>query len=177
MDSIKQIDYSIFIFLNNLSRSTHLEGLIFFLARYLVVVFALVILYLMTKKEKRIIYVLAATAIAFIIDQTVALFYVRQRPFVSHPEVNHLALRVTIASFPSTHAIILFSIISSLYFFHYRRWAAFLFIIGLIIITARVAAGVHYPSDVLAGALFGVLIGWFTDFYRKVKYKRISRAR
>jgi undecaprenyl-diphosphatase len=34
--------------------------------------------------------------------------------------------------------------------------------IGVLLGVARVAAGVHYPSDVLAGALLGTVIGSLT---------------
>jgi undecaprenyl-diphosphatase len=39
------------------------------------------------------------------------------------------------------------------------RWSLF-FVWALLICWAQVYVGVHYPSDVLGGALLGILIGW-----------------
>jgi len=57
-------------------------------------------------------------------------------------------------SFPSSHAVNNFAV-ATLLAFYYRRWRwAFLGWAGLVALS-RVAVGVHYPSDIIAGALFG----------------------
>lgn len=60
-------------------------------------------------------------------------------------------------SFPSSHAVNNFAV-ASLFSFVYKKWAwAFLGWASLVALS-RVAVGVHYPSDILGGAVIGTAI-------------------
>ena len=62
-------------------------------------------------------------------------------------------------SFPSGHAAGTFAF--ALFVCGFKPRAAFVLIpIACLIALTRVALGVHYPSDVLAGAVLGSTIGW-----------------
>jgi membrane-associated phospholipid phosphatase len=64
------------------------------------------------------------------------------------------------SSFPSDHAT-LFSALAAGAWFACRRLGAILFVYTVIVILApRVYLGMHYPTDVLAGALIGCAIAW-----------------
>jgi len=65
-----------------------------------------------------------------------------------------LAARTTDPSFPSDHAAAAFAIAFAVLAFSRRAGIAFLVAAALIALS-RVALGMHYPSDVLAGALVG----------------------
>ena len=61
-------------------------------------------------------------------------------------------------SFPSNHAMNMFGQATLFSFFHprYRRW---FFLFAATIAFSRVYVGLHYPLDVVAGAVFGVVCG------------------
>jgi len=57
-------------------------------------------------------------------------------------------------SFPSSHAVNNFAV-ATLLAFSVPRWAWAFFAWASVIALSRVAVGVHYPSDILGGALIG----------------------
>ena len=93
-----------------------------------------------------------------IITEAIRFFWHRSRPFVEQnfvPLIQH----ADSASFPSGHATFFFAIGTVLYLHNKKAGMVFLAGSGLIGV-ARVFAGVHWPSDVLAGALIGIACGW-----------------
>ncbi|HUL44432.1 MAG TPA: phosphatase PAP2 family protein [Bacteroidota bacterium] len=61
-------------------------------------------------------------------------------------------------SFPSSHAVNNFGF-AVLMSFYYRRWAWLFVLYAFLMALSRVVVGVHYPSDVLGGALIGAAFG------------------
>jgi undecaprenyl-diphosphatase len=94
-----------------------------------------------------------ALALAKLIGDLVA----RQRPFVDHPHAAHLFIKhAADFGFPSDHTSGAFAIAVALLLRH--RWSGiFALLLGCAIGIGRVMVGVHYPSDVLAGAVLGTL--------------------
>jgi undecaprenyl-diphosphatase len=85
-------------------------------------------------------------------------FYDRARPFVAHPGAVHLFARhAADASFPSDHATASMAI--AVAFLLRRRffWGVLTLVFAAILDFGRVAAGFHYPTDVLGGAAVGAL--------------------
>ena len=75
-------------------------------------------------------------------------------------------------SFPSSHAVNNFAAAVFIYrFFPKLVWA--LFIAAILISISRVYLGLHYPSDVLGGAILGSFIGYFFASLVKLIEKRI----
>lgn len=79
---------------------------------------------------------------------------VRERPFITHASIQLAGRPLDRFSFPSGHTLhaVAFSIIACAGF----PWLAVLLLpASLLIALSRVVLGLHYPSDVLAGALIG----------------------
>jgi len=102
---------------------------------------------------------IVAQFLANVILKAVNLVYFRPRPFDSDPGVSLLFYRPWDSSFPSNPATFAFAVATAIYLGDRRlgRWA--LSVAGLWAL-ARVFCGVHYPSDVLAGALLGSSIAF-----------------
>jgi undecaprenyl-diphosphatase len=81
----------------------------------------------------------------------------RTRPFEAHPQIDPLYV-VHSSSFPAGHAATAFAGAVVLAFV-VPRAAPLLLSIAALIGFSRIYVGVHYPSDVLAGAAIGVVVG------------------
>ena len=82
----------------------------------------------------------------------------RPRPFTRYPEPPPLGRVPKDSSFPSGHAAMAFAAATVLSYYR-PRWAAAFFLLAVAIGYSRVYNGVHYPLDVLGGAVLGLLIG------------------
>ena len=83
--------------------------------------------------------------------------YSRPRPFVDN-ELTLLFYEPTDSSFPSNPAAVGFAVATAV-FVHHRRTGAALYALAALWGLARVYAGVHYPTDVIAGAAIGIASG------------------
>jgi undecaprenyl-diphosphatase len=83
----------------------------------------------------------------------------RIRPFDLNTAVQLLIARPTDYSFPSGHTAASFAATSALYFCQQRFWKPAL-VLAILISFSRLYLYVHYPSDVLAGAVLGIIIGY-----------------
>ena len=107
------------------------------------------------RNQNAILCALLALFIANIILKLCNLIYFRPRPFVDH-EVNLLFYRPTDSSFPSNSATVGFSVATAIWLYN-RRPGALLLVLATLFGLSRVYCGVHYPSDIIAGALLGAL--------------------
>ena len=78
-------------------------------------------------------------------------------------------------SFPSTHATDHFAIAVFLSCMFYKRWKWVIPVAiswAALICFAQVYVGVHFPLDVIAGAIYGALVGWlFARLFRRLQPK------
>lgn len=96
---------------------------------------------------------LAADALSFLVKDLTH----RPRPFIAHPQIDPL-YAVHSSSFPAGHAATAFAgavLLSSLR----PRLAPWFLLLAAAIGFSRVYVGVHYPTDVLAGAALGAAVG------------------
>jgi undecaprenyl-diphosphatase len=101
---------------------------------------------------------LLSCALALGVNQVIAHFvWERPRPFAEHPGAVHLFAGGSLdPSFPSDHAAAAFAIAVAVLFHSVRVGMAFL-AVAVLIAVSRVAEGLHYPTDVLAGATVGAI--------------------
>jgi len=85
-----------------------------------------------------------------------ALFF-RPRPFDGLDGINLLFYQPTDSSFPSNSAAAAFAIAAAVWCVN-RRIGAVLFIAAAVYGFSRVYVGVHYPADILGGAVIALVI-------------------
>lgn len=126
-------------------------------------------------------WVLAGVATAFISDFTssnlIKEHIFRLRPCNDPAVTEWLKLIPGIhcpqsSSFTSSHAVNHFAISAFFYFTlkpYTSRWIALFFVWAAAVGYAQVYVGVHYPTDIIGGALAGLLIGYIiaTTFNKK----------
>ncbi len=93
-----------------------------------------------------------------IVIPAIQLTYTPARPFAVFGWKPLIAMSAAEPSFPSGHATVFF-FLAVLVWQSDRRRGVWFFAVAAVIAFARVYAGVHWPSDVLFGALLGVFVG------------------
>lgn len=135
---------------------------------YILIAFLFLLFLKNSKKYWRIILPAFLTAVLarFGITELIRFFWERQRPFVEN-NVNLLFSHPAAGSFPSGHAAFFFGLSAAVYLCNKKAGILFFFASFLISIS-RVISGVHWPSDILAGAVVGIFSGWLINFlFRK----------
>jgi undecaprenyl-diphosphatase len=96
-----------------------------------------------------------SAGLALLVAHFVAAAVDRARPFVDHPHTHLFLAHSADPGFPSDHATGAFAIAFALVL-RDRICGIVALALALILSFGRVALGVHYPSDVFAGALLGL---------------------
>jgi len=101
--------------------------------------------------------VFSSAGTAWVLTKVLQYIFHQPRPFLALENVNLLFQHGGYDSFPSGHATF-FAALATAIFLHHRRAGAFLWICALLIGLARVASGVHFPSDIIAGFVLGATL-------------------
>jgi undecaprenyl-diphosphatase len=97
----------------------------------------------------------AAAALSYAIAFAIHHAYARPRPYMSH-RISHPWSNTTDASFPSDHTTVSFGIAFAVLAFDTAAGAIFL-VVAAVIGIGRLFIGAHYPSDVGAGVVIGLV--------------------
>ncbi|HEY9584366.1 MAG TPA: phosphatase PAP2 family protein [Candidatus Paceibacterota bacterium] len=168
-------DLSIFRALNGLSgQSAFSDKFWIFVTDYLpyiLIVGAFVALLLWRKdlREKiKIALVIAVTGgfSYLLVMQFFNKLWPRLRPFETLQNVVQLVPESGF-SFPSKHAMLTFLLATYVYGFN-KRLGIWLYVFAALVAISRVFVGVHYPSDILGGAVLGAILGFLAyKIYKK----------
>lgn len=121
------------------------------------------------------LYVGASWLTSAILANGIKVIVRRDRPFVTYPEIEKLASGGSY-SFPSGHSSEAFSIATSLSI-SFPKWyvVAPAYLWAGLVGYSRMDLGVHYPTDVLAGAVLGAGSAYLCHVLDKRLFRRKER--
>jgi undecaprenyl-diphosphatase len=112
-----------------------------------------------------------SAGLALLVGKVISELVDRARPFVVDPNGVHLfSGHAADPGFPSDHATGAFAVAMAIYL-RKRSWGVVALLAAALLSVGRVAIGVHFPSDVLAGAVLGCLAAsvlWIRPLRRRI---------
>ncbi len=132
-------------------------------AGFIWIVFTIVLL--MIKKYRRLGVSCCNALILSLLINNIFLknFIARSRPFDVISELTPLIARPTDYSFPSGHTACSFAVGFLLFRKLPKKYGVPILLLVLLISFSRLYVGVHYPSDVIAGAISGIGISFLAE--------------
>ncbi len=97
-------------------------------------------------------------AVGILVYKLIKTRAVRERPYITHSAIRCVSAPLDRYSFPSGHTLhaISFTLLIASYF---PEWTALSASAAFLIALSRVVLGLHYPTDVAAGAVLGGVLG------------------
>lgn len=184
------LDIKLFYLFNNFAgQSRVFDTLIVLLAeyfQYLLVIIFLLLLYFSgyARSEKIRIFLVTISSIVVArlgVAEIIRFFYHRPRPFLvleAHKLISNSDWFYSDKewSFPSGHSAFFFAMATAVYLYN-KKWGIAFFIAAILMNISRIIAGVHYPSDILGGAVVGIIVGYAIFYFaEKRKPREIAKT-
>ena len=162
-----QFDVSVFYSLNGLSSSYLVAVVATLVTQFgyepVLALFSVVLFFVDRQNAKLALEVLIAFVIADAVVLVLNGVYFRPRPYETLSNVLLPAGLGSGSSFPSGHATKAFAV-GAVVALRWGKKAVPIVLISCGVALSRVIIGVHYPLDVMAGAVLGGAIGMFTVY-------------
>ena len=113
-------------------------------------------------KKEQVLHALVASLVAWTLAEIIKRLIPTARPFIVNGEMPLTLTVQSDGSFPSGHTAAAFALATTIWL-HDRKVGWAYIIAALIVGAARVLANVHYPVDILAGAILGILTAFSVE--------------
>jgi undecaprenyl-diphosphatase len=178
LERLREIDVASFYLINNTLRNEFFDSLMPFVTNKwnFAVPLGLLLLFVLLFRPKRD-RILAVSAIAVVLLADATAYFLKDvfhriRPchVLQHVYLLRGAVCTNSYSFPSNHATNMFAI-AAFFSYNYRTLVVPSYLAAVLVGYSRIYLGVHYPADVMAGLLFGTLLG----FSAAIMAERLTR--
>lgn len=141
------------------------------------------ILFLFKKTRRCSIALILSLAVGYVFNNLILKnIFNRMRPFVVNEEFKEFILSLGMklpmgSSFPSGHAFSSFCSATVIFIF-FKKPGIIAYAIALLIALSRIYLCVHYPTDVIAGSILGVVFAIITYYiFRLIEKKYCNSQR
>ena len=125
-------------------------------------------------KKEQVVHAVASSFLAWISAELIKSLIPMERPFL----LNNLpTLTLTVpagGSFPSAHSAVAFALAITIWL-HNKKIGTLYLLAALAIGIGRVFGNVHYPLDILAGAILGSFVAFATEKLHLSKFIGLKR--
>lgn len=138
-------------------------------------VFGLIFLFIKKYRFNGICIITALTVTVIISEFIIKPIFLRERPYLSNPEILLLIPEPSGTSFPSSHTSTSFACAVQFFGINRKAGIAAVSFAGIIAFT-RLYLYVHFPTDILGGIVLGLILGFAVRaLSKKVKNKLAER--
>lgn len=168
-ESLLQLDGDILLFIQDMIRNPILDPfmkVITTLGNAGILWILLTILLLIPKQTRRVGIISACALIASLLVNNILVknLVARVRPYNAIETLIPIVTKPAEYSFPSGHAASSFASASVCYRNLPKKYGILAIVIAALISLSRLYVGVHYPTDVLAGVISGIVCGYLGEW-------------
>lgn len=169
LEALMNLDGGFLLFLQEYVRNPILDKIMIFITSLgnggMIWIVATILL-LIPKKTRKAGIVSAAALLGSLLFNNMLIKNIvqRQRPYVTLETLKIIIPRPSDFSFPSGHSAASFAAAASFYRLLPQKFGIPAIVLAALIAFSRLYVGVHYPTDVLAGALMGIALSYFAQY-------------
>lgn len=166
MNALNGFEIKILEFLQNNVSNAFLDTLmpyVTYLGEWGLLSIILSVIFMFFPKTRKLGFTLAITILAgyLIVNKTLKPLFERTRPYNFRPIENMLIAKKGGYAFPSGHTLVAFETATSIFLYN-RKWGKVCFVIAATVGFSRLYLYMHYPTDILAGAIIGIFLSYMT---------------
>lgn len=181
LETLLNLDGGFLLFLQESVRNPILDNLMIFITSLgnggMIWIVATIVLLIPKKTRKAGIMSAVALLGSLIINNNIVKNIVqRPRPFVTFTDLQIIIPTPSEFSFPSGHTSSSFAAAAVFYRHLPKKFGIPSVVLAGLIGFSRLYVGVHYPTDVIAGVLMGILLSYLAEFLVNLFSNKLKKA-
>lgn len=158
--------------ISHFGQGTRVDALSYLISRWPFLGLCLLIIWVLsywkspTQRKQYLISFAVGVVLFYLINELtfkhilVNFIWTRTRPYIAHPDIiRAIWSQIFDSSFPSSH-VASTVLILTLWVWRSSKMRVIAFVFALLVALSRVHNGMHYPTDVLAGVVLGLVYGY-----------------